>query len=228
MKFHSNIFGWEYVWRDFADSKGGEIISDSSKENNPILLMRIPVEGTDAHVTITPYALKGKTKGNGTSATLHYAPREHFIFDIRIEKRLDQIGKAMGLQDIQLGDQEFDHRFLIQGSDVAKVRNLFADMRLRDLIMANTASHLALVAESEELPPEHQIPAGRHAVLYSHDSALERFEDLQDLYDIVTAVVHRLGAMPALAGEDQEQLPIDQQEEPAHTNRLHSPLLDMA
>lgn len=228
MKFHSNIFGWEYVWRDFADSKGGEVISDTAKENNPILFMRLPVDGTDAHVTITPYALKGKSKGVGTSATLHYAPREHFAFSIRVEKGIDQIGKAMGLQDIQLGDQEFDHRFLIQGTDVGHVRNLFADMHLRDLILSNAVTELRLNVDGHDLPPEHSIPQGRHAVVYSHDHAIDKFEQLEALCNILTSVVHRLGAMPALAGEDRQQFESAPEEEPANSNRLHSPLLDMA
>jgi hypothetical protein len=226
MKFHSNIFGWEYVWRDFADSKGGEVISDSSKENNPILLMHIPVEGTNAHVTITPYSLKGKTRGQGASATLHYAPAEHFVFAIRIEKGLDQIGKVMGLQDIQLGCQDFDQRFLIQGSDEAKVKNLFADMKLRDLILTNDLSELRTVDDRIELPAEHRLPSGKHAVLYSHERMIDRFEQLEALYDIMSSVMHRLLSMPSLSAEVEEPQPSEEEE--THSNRLHSPLLDMA
>jgi hypothetical protein len=223
------MFGWEYVWRDFADSKGGEVISDSSKENNPILLMHIPVEGTDAHVTITPYSLKGKGKGVGTSATLHYKPSEHFVFAIRIEKGVDQIGKVMGLQDIQLGDADFDHRFLIQGTDEGKVRNLFADMHLRDLIMQNAVSELKLNVDGSDLPAEHKVPPNRHAVVYSHDHAIDKFDQLEALFHILTSVVHRLGSMPALAGEDEEQYQqVDDKDEQSNSGRLHSPLLDMA
>ncbi|CAM6002440.1 unnamed protein product [Sphagnum balticum] len=226
MKLHSNIFGWDYVWRDFAETKGGEVINDETKENNPILVMYIPVEGTDAHVTITPYSLKGKTKSSGTSATLHYAPREHFVFAIRVEKGMDQIGKHLGLQDIQLGDHDFDHRFLIQGTDEGKVRNLFADMKLRDLILTNSVSELRLNVDSGELPAEHRVPAGRHAIVYNHEKPLDKFEQLESMFNILTSVVHRLGAMPALAGEYEEQFETTQEE--SQSNRLHSPLLDMA
>src|SRR5579883_1970720 len=126
MKFHSNMFGWDYVWRDFADSKGGEVISDETKENNPILHVFIPVEGSEASIRLAPFSIKGKSKGAGTSASLHYSPKEHFSFYIRAEKGVDQIGKAFGLQDIVLGDAEFDKQFLIQGTDEGKVRNLFS------------------------------------------------------------------------------------------------------
>src|SRR5262249_38488490 len=126
MKFHSNIFGWEYVWRDFADSKGGKVESDPSQDGDPIFSMQIPVEGTNSFVTITPYSIKGKHRAMGTAVSMQYSPREHFVFHIRKEKGVDQIGKALGMQDIQLGDSAFDHAFLIQGTDVGKVRNLFA------------------------------------------------------------------------------------------------------
>ena len=226
MKFHSNIFGWEYVWRDFADSKGGKVISDSSKDGDPIISMQIPVEGTNAYVVIAPYSLKGKSKGSGTSASLQFAPREHFVFRIRTEKGVDQIGKALGMQDIQLGDSDFDHKFLIQGTDLGKVRNLFADMKLRDLILENNVSDLRLVDSGEDLPVEHRVAPGRHAVVYSHDTAVDKFEQLESLFGILTSVVHRLGIIPALAGEEVES------EEPVEEHhsgkRLKSPLLDMA
>lgn len=226
MKMHSNIFGWEYVWRDFADSKGGEVISDSSKESNPILAMHVPVEGTNTHVTFVPHSVKGKSKGTGTSASIHYPPREHFVFAIRTEKSVDQIGKAFGLQDIQLGDQDFDHRYLIQGSDVGKVRNVFSDMKLRDLIMLNALTELRLMAEPGEGTDEHRVPPGKHGVLYSHDQVLEKFEQLEAVFAILTSVVHKLGAIPALAGDQVDEAP--EHEEVQSSNKLHSPLLDMA
>lgn len=226
MKLHSNIFGWEYVWRDFADSKGGKVISDPSKDGDPILSMQIPVEGTNSWVTIVPYALKGKSKSAGTSASMHYTTNEHFAFHIRTERGVDQIGKVLGMQDIQLGDTEFDHAFLIQGTDDGKVRNLFSDMHLRDLIMQNHMTDLRLVTSSEELPVEHRVPAGRNALVYSHDHQIDKFEQLEALFGIMTSVVHRLGIFPALAGEEVESEPI---EETSHSNRrLKSPLLDMA
>lgn len=228
MKFHSNIFGWEYVWRDFADSKGGRVVSDSSKENDPIISVQIPVEGTQAWVTITPHSLKSKSKGAGTTATLHYAPREHFVFSIRAEKGMDQIGKVLGLQDIQLGDQDFDHRFLIQGTDVGKVRNLFADMKLRDLLLDNGPSELRLITDGQELPAEHKLPEGKHSIAYSHERTLDKFEQLEALFSVLTSVVHRLGIIPALAGEEEQGNTEPSNELESSSKRLHSPLLDMA
>ncbi|MBX9690461.1 MAG: hypothetical protein K2X27_27345 [Candidatus Obscuribacterales bacterium] len=225
MKFHSNIFGWEYVWRDFADSKGGRVESDSSKENDPIISMHIPVEGSDSVITFTPHAAKGK--GAGTSASIHYAPKEHFSFVIKTEKGLHQIAKALGMQDIQLGDQTFDSTFLIQGTDEGKVRNLFSDMHLRSLLVEQPISELRLAAQASELPSDHPVPNGRHAVYYGHEKVLDKFEQLEAVFTVLTSVVHRLGAMPAIAGEDIET-GADSEEAGPSSKRLHSPLLDMA
>ncbi len=227
MKFHSNMYGWEYVWRDFADTKGGQVVSDTSKENDPIICMHIPVEGTSTHVTITPFAVKGKSKTEGTSASLHYTPKEHFAFVIRTEKGIHQIGKAVGkLQDIQLGDQQFDHKYLIQGTDDGKVRNLFSDMKLRDLILQNNLTELHLHSSGDDLPAEHKIPPGKHSVVYSHDQRLDKFDQLEAMFDILTSVVHRIGAIPALAPDYVAEE--NQEEEVGTSKRLHSPLLDMA
>jgi hypothetical protein len=229
MKFHSNMFGWDYVWRDFADSKGGEVVSDTTKENNPILHVFIPVEGSEASIRLTPFSIKGKSKGSGTSASLHYSPKEHFSFYIRTEKGVDQIGKAFGLQDIILGDPDFDKQFLIQGTDEGKVRNLFADMHLRDVILQNGLSELRLVTDGAQLPAGHKLPTGRHAIVYSTEKVLDKFEQLEAIYSILTQVVHRIGAIPALVGEEEVfSVEEEQEEEKSQGNRLHSPLLDMA
>lgn len=225
-KFHSNMFGWEYVWRDFADSKGGEVVSDQSQTNNPIISMHIPVEGTDAKVTLTPFRVKGKSKSTGTSASIHYSPRENFIFSIRTERGMDQVGKMMGLQDIQLGDQAFDEKFLIQGTDAGKVVHVFADMRLRDMLLEQNTAELRLVHDSDTLSPEHKVPPGRHAVLIGQDNRLDKFEQLDAVFNILTSVVHRLGAIPAIAGVELDQ-PCDDTEQTS-SGKLHSPLLDMA
>jgi hypothetical protein len=36
MKFHSDLFGWEYVWRNFADEKGGRAVTDSGEEEGKL------------------------------------------------------------------------------------------------------------------------------------------------------------------------------------------------
>ncbi len=227
MKFHSNIYGWEYVWRDFADSKSGKVLSDPSQDGDPIISMQVPVEGTNTYVSFAPYSLirNGKGRGPGSSASLQYKPVENFIFHIRTEKGVDQIGKALGMQDIQLGDQDFDKRYLIQGTDLGKVRNLFADMKLRDLILENSLSDLRLASETDELPSEHRVKPGMHAIVYSHDNLLDKFEQLEAVYGILSSVVHRLGVMPALAGVDHEEV---EPEIRSESKKLHSPLLDMA
>lgn len=225
-KFHSNIYGWEYVWRDFADSKGGQVVEDQSKTNSPIISMHIPVEGTDTSINFAPFRLKGDNKKEkGTSASIHFAPRESFVFSIRSEKGMDQIGKMMGVQDIQMGDQEFDERFLIQGSDPGKVVHLFAELNLRDLLLSQNTADLRLVHESDHFPAELKVPKGRHAVVYGHNDRPDKFEQLEAIFQILTTVVHRLGLIPAIAGEEADEPAPEQQRT---SSKLHSPLLDMA
>lgn len=225
-KFHSNMYGWEYVWRDFADSKGGQVVEDQTKTNSPIVSMHIPVEGTDTSVNFAPFRLKGDKKGDkGTAATIHFAPRENFVFSIRSEKGMDQIGKMMGLQDIQMGDQEFDERFLIQGSDPGKVVHIFAEMDLRDLLLGQNTAELRLVQETEHFPTELKVPKGRHAVVFNHNDRVDKFEQLEAIFLILTSTVHRLGAIPAIAGDEIDE---PAQEQQRTSGKLHSPLLDMA
>jgi len=38
------------------------------------------------------------------------------------------------MQDVAVGDPQFDERFIIKGNDKAKLRRLFADAKLRELV----------------------------------------------------------------------------------------------
>ncbi len=59
---------------------------------------------------------------------------EGFRFTVSNQTVFDHIGKLAGMQDIEVGHEPFDKRFLVQGNDPAKIKALFDDDRLRELI----------------------------------------------------------------------------------------------
>jgi hypothetical protein len=74
-----------------------------------------------------------------TPATLLRAPYvnpDGFRFKVYRKQIFSELGKMLGMQDVEVGQPDFDRDFVIQGTDEAKLRRLFANARIRELIAA--------------------------------------------------------------------------------------------
>ena len=52
-----------------------------------------------------------------------YVNPEGFRFTIYRKGLFSDLGKLLGMQDIEVGDPEFDEAFIIKGNDESKVRD---------------------------------------------------------------------------------------------------------
>ena len=59
---------------------------------------------------------------------------EGFRFTIYRRGFFSDLGKLLGMQDIEVGDPEFDEAFIIKGNDEDRVRVLFSNPKIRQLI----------------------------------------------------------------------------------------------
>ncbi|MBY0357558.1 MAG: hypothetical protein K2W82_06105 [Candidatus Obscuribacterales bacterium] len=212
MKFHTNMFGWEYVWRDFADSCGGEIVTETKDKDSAIVSLSVPALDKASTITITPTAA-------GTSAVIHYQPTSEFAFSLQIEKLIHQFGKALGLQDLQVGDKEFDHKFLIQANNEAMLKFILDDAKLRELLLLEETTEFRMVTEPSTFDQRWLVPANQHVLLYSRAVLIDKFEHLESVCKLLYRAVERLAeAHAVITGVSEEK-------EENRSGRLNSPLL---
>ena len=80
------------------------------------------------------------TVSTGKSTITYTRMRAPFIntkkFNFKIYKRgiASNIGKALGMQDIEIGYDYFDNDFIIKGNDEILLRRLFQNHKFRNLI----------------------------------------------------------------------------------------------
>ncbi len=55
-----------------------------------------------------------------------------------------RLDKTLGMQDIEIGVPEFDREFVLQGNDERKVRSLFANAELRQLVHDQKSAQVTL------------------------------------------------------------------------------------
>lgn len=229
MKMHSNIYGWDYVWRDFADDKGGKVVADDSQPGAPVLAIHVPLPGSKDVLTFKPWLPSGKKAFEATFATISYPSDDQFAFAIWTEGKMDQLHKMLGMQDVRVGHEKFDKKFIVQSNNESLVKKLFSDAELIDILLDQPTCELRLVPDASEHFPDHNIPQGHNAILYAQDQLVDKFENLDAIVNTLGHVLVRLHAVLTGAPDVQSNSKSHHQQTEPDTGshrKLHSPLLD--
>jgi hypothetical protein len=64
-----------------------------------------------------------------------------FRFTVYRKGIFSELGKSLGMQDVEVGHPDFDCDFVIKGTDDTKLRQLFGNARIRELIAAQPRIH---------------------------------------------------------------------------------------
>lgn len=134
------------IWNQLASEINGEFIDSGIWKGNR-------VEGKHNNWVIY---LDTYTVSTGNSAVTYTRMRAPFInkdnFQFKLYKSgvFSEIGKMLGLNDIEVGYEPFDSEYVIQGNDETNVMRLFSNERIRALIMVQPKMKLE-IKQSEGL-----------------------------------------------------------------------------
>jgi hypothetical protein len=186
MPFTESIFGpvKEEVWQQLSEQLGAQFVRGGSWHGDKVVA-RVK------EWTVTLDTFEEPATTGGVPYTRLQCPFENadkFSFTIYRKGLLSGLGKLFGMQDIIIGDEAFDRAFVIKGNDVAKVKELFADARVRELLSAQPDAHLA-IADFDG------VPGGVDELLFRIPGLLDRVDLLRGLYDLFAAVLERMCAI---------------------------------
>jgi hypothetical protein len=125
----------EQMWRQLCGQINGRYIEGGFWKSDK-------VEAAHRQWTIT---LDTYTVSSGESSTTYtrmralYVNPDGFRFTIHRKNIFSDIGQWLGMQDVEVGFEDFDRDFVIKGTSDTKLRQLFANTRLRELIAAQPA-----------------------------------------------------------------------------------------
>jgi hypothetical protein len=136
--FQRELFGVcrETIWRQLAAEIGASFVDGGFWKGD-----KVEATHGEWRVTLAVVAY-GRTQ-----ATLMRAPfvnLDGFRFKVYRKEIFSELGKMLGMQDVDVGQPDFDRDFVIQGTDEGKLRRLFANERIRDLIAAQPQVHFAV------------------------------------------------------------------------------------
>ena len=123
-----------------------------------------------------------------------YENRDGFLFAISRKHFLPGIEKFLGMQDIEIGDSDFDDEFVIKGNDEVKVRALFAKPTLRQLVRSQPYV-LMQNRKSEILPASNSLEerAARNELYFQLRPDQSRdLARLKSLFELLTETLKQL------------------------------------
>ncbi|MDP4091334.1 MAG: DUF3137 domain-containing protein [Bacillota bacterium] len=165
--------------------------------------------GVQAHVDNWIIVLDTYTVSNGRSSTTYTRIRAPFVnladFYFCIYRRglFSDLGKLLGMQDIEIGYPEFDEDFILKGNDEEKVRQLLSDEKIRHLIEGQPRFHLE-VKDDEGFFKNH-FPEGVDELYFRVPGVIRDIDLLKELYELFAEALRQLCEIGA-AGSGNPQV----------------------
>jgi hypothetical protein len=119
-----------------------------------------------------------------------YVNRDGFRFKISRKSVFSGLGKMFGMQDVEIGDPAFDEAFVIQGNDEAKLKALFANEKIRQLLSAQP--EVSFEVKDDEGWFGAQFSEGVDELVFQVGSDGKDKERLKTLFDLFAEVLNHL------------------------------------
>ncbi len=124
------------IWRQLAVELGAEFVESGFFRSS-----NVQAHVKDCTVTLDVYSMP--SGDSSTTYTRLKAPLQDLQglqFTLSRKSLVTKLDKALGAKEIATGDAEFDHAFAIRGIDEAKVRALFSNQKIRQLLQTEVSA----------------------------------------------------------------------------------------
>ena len=142
-------------------------------------------------VTLDTYTVStGKSVVIFTRMRAPYVNPDGFRFTIYRRGLFSGLGKLLGMQDLEIGFEEFDRDFIIKGNDEGKVRQLFANARIRELVAGQKDIKFSVKDDEGWFGPK--FPEGVDELQFMVTGIIKDVERLKHLYDLFSETLNEL------------------------------------
>jgi hypothetical protein len=193
MSFLRDLFGpgRQEIWQQFATAVGGNFTEGGFWSGSD----RVDAAHGQWMVTLDWYVVStGKSTIAYTRMRAPYVNPDGFRFTLYRKGIFSDLGKWMGMQDVSVGDAQFDEDFIIKGNDEAKIRRLFSDAKLRDLIRDQPDINFC-VKDDEGFWSGRSFPPNVDELCFQVVGMITDLERLKELYDLFSETLDELCRM---------------------------------
>ena len=145
-------------------------------------------------LTLDTYAVStGKTTVVFTRMRAPFVNPDGFRFTVYRKGIFTDIAKRFGMQDVEVGDEAFDRDFVVKGTDEGKLRDLFANPRIRELLAAKPELQLTVKDDEGWFGPS--FPEGVDELYFAVPGVIKDVERLKRLYALFGETLDQLCRM---------------------------------
>lgn len=123
-----------------------------------------------------------------------YINADGFRFTIFRKHMFSRLVELMGFSDIAVGFEEFDRDFVIRGNDPVKVRQLFANSAIRNLLAAQPKVKFEVKDDDDFVFRKH-FPADVDQLRFFVGGVIKDIDKLKLLYDLFAETLQELCRM---------------------------------
>jgi len=121
-----------------------------------------------------------------------FKPADDFRFTLVRKNIVDSIIRFFGTRDIEVGDADFDHDYIINSNDEQKLQALFSDAMLRSIISSLNDITLRITDNDEQW--NFEIPKGGALLFCFMDGFVKDIEKLRSLHAMFQLLIQQLSA----------------------------------
>jgi hypothetical protein len=175
------------IWRQLSQETGAEYVEGGLFKGNS----RVQAHVGPWTVTLDTYTVsEGHSQVVYTRMRAPYVNPDGFRFDVYRKGLFSELGKLLGVQDIEVGDEVFDEAMIVKANDPGKVQTLFADPEVRRLVLAQPKVRLEVKDSEGWFGPT--FPANVDELKFQVIGVIKDKERLKALFDLFAAVLERL------------------------------------
>jgi hypothetical protein len=195
MSILRDLFGpsRDEIWRQFATAVGGNMTEGGFWSGGK-------VEATHGQwiITLDTHTVStGKSCVTYTRMRAPYVNPDGFQFTIYRRGLFSDIGKWLGMQDVVVGEAQFDEDFIIKGNDEGRLRRLFADAKLRELISAQPTIHFCVKDDENRFWGGRNFPPDVDELYFQVAGVIKDVARLKLLYGLFFETLDELCRMGA-------------------------------
>lgn len=176
----------DQMWADLSKELGGEFIDRKGWRHD-----KIEVKDGEWTITIDLHSHAGyRSESLFTRIRVPFVNEEGLHFKIYHQGLFDTLEAKLGMQDIEIGEPEFDRMFIIQGNNEKMIKELLSSEDLRKRIQAEPRLHLALHDSGDWFSED--FPDGVDELVLEVENEVTDMERLKKLYTIVADLLRVL------------------------------------
>ena len=174
------------IWSQVAHSIGGQFEEGGLLGKNELRYH----SGQWELVLDTFVVSTGQTMIPFTRMRAPFVNKDGLYFKIYPEGLSGRIGKFFGMQDIQIGDPQFDEGYMIKGNDELKIRSLLHSTRVKQLIEAQPSIELQIKDDDGLFGAS--FTEGTDMLYFACAGVVKDPQVLKDLFELFCCVLDRL------------------------------------